>query len=171
MRAPDERIARKLSHMIIAFIFGIITGATIFLIMNGQSMEDLLLYNRVLESNMKSINQDLILSKMKEEELSYRNKQRLTIKNIEVEIIKTKSSGPDQFTETEIIDRLKDDLKFLLTMPLDSVAETTAAIEHLINGRKYEINQQEFGLELETLVIYTTIKCNCLLYTSPSPRD
>jgi hypothetical protein len=150
----------KLGRFIGSFIIGMIVGAAIFLVMYGHSYQDLLLENRKLESNMEELHIQLESAMMKEEELNWRKQQKILVKKIEIEVVKKKEGNIDDFVETEIIDRLRGDLKFLIGMPLENISEahTHTAIIHLISGRKYEINQQEFGLKLESLVIYSTLK-------------
>lgn len=133
--------------------------------MNGQIMENLLLENRQLDITNTKLNEDIAGLIEDKSELSKQYQQKLVIKKIEIEIISEDGETTEGFTETEISERLRKDLKFLINMPLESVAETSDTIRHLINGRKYDINQQQqYSLELETLIIFTTLKLKVSVY-------
>jgi hypothetical protein len=153
---PSSSIFQKVAQIFIYFILGTLVGALIFLFMYGLSMDRLLLKNRELESTVQELTLELNSSKTKEEEL--KSKQKLVIKKIEIEIVDTKDSQTDGFTESDLRDLLRHDLKFLIGMPLTKVADTSNTLRHLVNGRTYEINQQRIGIELEALIIYTTLK-------------
>lgn len=133
--------------------------------MNGQIMENLLLENRQLDITNTKLNEDIAGLIEDKSELSKQYQQKLVIKKIDIEIISEDGETTEGFTETEISERLRKDLKFLINMPLESVAETSDTIRHLINGRKYDINQQQqYSLELETLIIFTTLKLKVSVY-------
>lgn len=128
-------------------------------------MENLLLENRQLDITNTKLNEDIAGLIEDKSELSKQYQQKLVIKKIEIEIISEDGETTEGFTETEISERLRKDLKFLINMPLESVAETSDTIRHLINGRKYDINQQQqYSLELETLIIFTTLKLKVSVY-------
>lgn len=126
--------------------------------MNDQTMEKLLLENRQLEITNTKLNEEITGLTEEKSELSKRYQQKLVIKKIEIEIVREDGEPTEGFTEINISERLRKDLKFLINMPLESVADTSDTIRHLVNGRKYDINQQQYGLELETLIIFTTLK-------------
>lgn len=165
MRVPTPSFVKKLLRLIVVFVIGMIIGSIIFLYMNGQIMENLLLENRQLDITNTKLNEDIAGLIEDKSELSKQYQQKLVIKKIEIEIISEDGETTEGFTETEISERLRKDLKFLINMPLESVAETSDTIRHLINGRKYDINQQQqYSLELETLIIFTTLKLKVSVY-------
>lgn len=165
MRVPTPSFIQKLLRLIVVFVIGMIIGSIIFLYMNGQIMENLLLENRQLDITNTKLNEDIAGLIEDKSELSKQYQQKLVIKKIEIEIISEDGETTEGFTETEISERLRKDLKFLINMPLESVAETSDTIRHLINGRKYNINQQQqYSLELETLIIFTTLKLKVSVY-------
>lgn len=165
MRVPTPSFIQKLLRLIVVFVIGMIIGSIIFLYMNGQIMENLLLENRQLDITNTKLNEDIAGLIEEKSELSKQYQQKLVIKKIEIEIISEDGETTEGFTETEISERLRKDLKFLINMPLESVAETSDTIRHLINGRKYDINQQQqYSLELETLIIFTTLKLKVSVY-------
>lgn len=165
MRVPTPSFVKKLLRLIVVFVIGMIIGSIIFLYMNGQIMENLLLENRQLDITNTKLNEDIAGLIEDKSELSKQYQQKLVIKKIDIEIISEDGETTEGFTETEISERLRKDLKFLINMPLESVAETSDTIRHLINGRKYDINQQQqYSLELETLIIFTTLKLKVSVY-------
>lgn len=165
MRVPTPSFIQKLLRLIVVFVIGMIIGSIIFLYMNGQIMENLLLENRQLDITNTKLNEDIAGLIEDKSELSKQYQQKLVIKKIDIEIISEDGETTEGFTETEISERLRKDLKFLINMPLESVAETSDTIRHLINGRKYDINQQQqYSLELETLIIFTTLKLKVSVY-------
>lgn len=165
MRVPTPSFIQKLLRLIVVFVIGMIIGSIIFLYMNGQIMENLLLENRQLDITNTKLNEDIAGLIEDKSELSKQYQQKLVIKKIDIEIISEDGETTKGFTETEISERLRKDLKFLINMPLESVAETSDTIRHLINGRKYDINQQQqYSLELETLIIFTTLKLKVSVY-------
>lgn len=157
MRIPTPTLVNKLLRIIVAFVLGVIIGFIIYLYLNGQMIEDLLLENRQLGITNTKLKEDIESLQNDKNELSKKNQQQPIIKQIEVQIMTKEDEGSEGFTETEVRERLRKDLKFLVNQPLDSVGDTAETIRQLINGRKYDINQQQFGLNLETLIIHTTL--------------
>jgi hypothetical protein len=157
LRIPSPALVEKLLRVIVSFVFGIIIGFIIYLYLNGQMIEKLYLENRQLGITNTKLAEDIESLQDDKNELSKRNQQKPIIKQIEIEIISKTDEASEGFTETEINERLRKDLKFLVNQPLDSVADTAETIRQLVNGRKYDINQQQFGLNLETLIIHTTL--------------
>ncbi len=155
MRVPDIHTVQRVSFMMVSFIFGIICGALIFLIMYGHSMDDLIYENRELQSKVIELDNQLESSISEREKLSQQSQQKLVIKQIEIEILHKEGESPDRFLESEVRQLLREDIKFLISMPIESVAETSETLVHLVNGRSYEINKQKVGLKLETLVLYS----------------
>ncbi|WP_025028382.1 LapA family protein [Caldalkalibacillus mannanilyticus] len=155
MRVPSAHIFRLLTQIVASFILGMLLGAIIFLFMYGQLMDQSLIDNRKLKSEITELEQELDSIKSKEAEI--KNQQKLIVQKINIQIVTSKEKQPNEFIETEITDRMRNDLKFLIGMPLESVADTAETIVHLVNGRKYTIEQQEFSLELDMLVLYTTM--------------
>jgi hypothetical protein len=157
VRIPSAFLIQKLLRIIVAFVFGMLAGSIIFLYMYDQMMDKVLLENTQLGITNKTLTEDIEDLENDKNELSKKTQQKPIIKKIEIDIVKEKESDTSGFTETEVRERLRNDLKFLITLPLESVAETSETIIHLVNGRKYDINQQQYGLKLETLIIYTTL--------------
>lgn len=156
MRVPSAHIFYKFTQHVAFFIIGMLFGALIFLFMYGKIIDQKDIVNRKMQSELTELKQELDTLKGKEEE--YKNSRKLIINKISIEVIKDEKKPLSEITESEIIDRLRHDLKFLIGMPLESVADTSTALHHFINGRKYTLDQQEISLELSTLVIYTNMQ-------------
>lgn len=154
MRVPQAPLVQKLSRFIVIFIIGMLVGSLIFLYMHGKMMDKLLSENLQLSYDNNNLSEE---NEKLEEEISKRTKQKLVIKKMDIKTVKDGQEKTEGFTELEVLDRLRQDLKFLIDLPLESVAETAESILQLINGKKYMINQQEVGLHVEALVIYTTL--------------
>lgn len=157
MRIPSPTLAKFYLRFIVSFILGMIVGSVIFLFIHGQTMEELLLENRQLHSTNKILSEDLEAEKKTSEELTKKSQQVLLVKSINISVQPNSRNSIDGFTETEVIDLLREDLKFLIALPLESIAETHDTIVQLVNSKKYTIRDKEVGVRLETLIIHTTL--------------
>lgn len=167
MRLPSPSLAKFYLRFIVSFILGMIVGSIIFLFIHGQSMEELLLENRQLHSTNNILSEDLEAEKKTSEELTKRTQQTLLVKSIDISVLQNKENSMDGFMETEVIDLLREDLKFLIGLPLESIAETHDTIVQLVNSKKYVIRDKEVALQLETLIIHTTLSLD-IRVESPS---
>lgn len=154
MRIPSPSLFHELGRYLVIFILGMLIGALIFLYMYGQMMDKLLTENRQLTITNNKLTED---NQKLEEELTKRSNQRLVIKKIDIKIVDEGLEKKESFTELEVLERLHRDLKFLIDLPLDSVADTADSILQLVNGKQYLINQQVVRPQVEALVIYTTL--------------
>lgn len=160
MRIPHPSMVKKSAQMLACFFLGGIIGSIIVLYMYGLVMNKLVVENRQLSLNYINLQEDFEnLEKSMDELTKYQ--QSMKIKKIEIKIIENvvdkEKIHAYSLVETEVIDLLRKDLKFLINLEMDSVAETSDAIKQVINGRTYEIQQQKIAVKLETLVIYSTI--------------
>lgn len=154
MRVPPPSLLASLHRFIAVFMLGMLAGSIIFLYMHGQMMDKLLSQNRQLSIHNLKLSEE---NQKLEKEISKKINQKLLIKAINIKIVRDGEEMENSFTELEVLDRLHKELKFLIDLPLDSVAETADSIVHLVNGKRYVINQQEVSLHVEALVIYTTL--------------
>lgn len=154
MRIPPPSLFHKLGRYLTIFILGILVGSLIFLYMHGKMMDKLLTENRQLTITNNKLTED---NQKLEEELTRRSNQRLLIKKIDIKIMAEGVEKRENLTELEVLERLHRDLKFLIDLPLDSVAETADSILQLVNGKQYVINQQVVRPQVEALIIYTTL--------------
>jgi cell division protein FtsL len=155
MRVPDPLLMKKISRYLATFFLGVITGGIVIFYMYGHLMDEILLENKQLHLTNKKLEEEYEQLEKDRDELSQQNREIL-IKKIEIQIVKEDDYDIDGFTEAEVLDRLRRDMRFLLQLPIESVAETSEIIRQLVNGRKYEIQQQQIGIKLETLVLHST---------------
>lgn len=155
MRVPHPLYIKKIARYLAVFFFGSIVGGALILYMYGQIMNEILLENKQLHLMNKKLEEEYEQLEKDRDELSQRNEE-MVIKRVEIEIVNPNGDEIDGFTEAEILERARKDLRFLLQLPVKSVAETSEIIRQLVNGRKYEIQQQQYSVKLETLVLHST---------------
>lgn len=159
------RLIMSMTRTIVSLLLGCILGSIIVLYMYGQLSEQMISENHELKSQISNLKHKIKVLEQDKDKLSNRTK-KLVIKNIEIEI--TNNSEIKDFLKVEIKNRLQEDLKFLITLPLESVAETAEAIQRLINGRMYNIQEQKYTLELESIIIYSTLKVKVIVKKAKS---
>lgn len=160
MRVPNSSAIKKNAQMLTCFVLGGIVGAIVVLYMYGHLMNEIVLENRQLSINYTNLQEDFATLEKNIDELT-KYQQNMTIKKIEVKILENGAEKEKihaySLVEAEVIDRLRRDLKFLINLPMQSVAETADAVKQVINSRNYEIQQQKIGVKLDTLVISSSI--------------
>ncbi|GAA0354457.1 hypothetical protein [Bacillus horti] len=163
MKVPTLSTIKKMAQMLASFIIGGIVGAIVIFYMYGHLMNEIVLENRQLNINYINLQDDFTRIEQNMNEMT-ENQLRMTIKKVDVHIEADEKTKEDihsyNLVETEVIDRLRRELKFLINLPMQSVAETSDAIKQLINGRRYDIQQQQIGIKLNFLVIYSTVSVN-----------
>ncbi|WP_202080768.1 hypothetical protein [Caldalkalibacillus salinus] len=158
MRVPSPALIDKLTRYIATFVLGAVIGAIIILYIHGSTLNDVMKQNRQLTLDNIKLMDDIETLEEDKSELSRQRQQKIAIRRIDVQIVQQPDEDPiDELVEKEMAEHLRRDLKFLIQLPLESVAETSEAIHHLVNESKYDIQQQRYGLQLKTLVVYSTL--------------
>lgn len=163
LKAPQTVYIKKYSRYIVVFIFGMIAGSLIFLYMYGQTMDRILLENRHLISTNKKLTDEITAQEEDFDALHEQNEQKMVVQKIDI-LVLVDEQELDGFIQAEVIDQLREDLKALINMPVESFSETHTAVQRLIDGKTYRVNQEEFEVRLHSMVIYTTITFHISLH-------
>jgi hypothetical protein len=150
VRVPSGRYWHRHIRFIIVFIFGMIVGASIFLMLLGDQLDMLHLKILNLEKeNVRYVEENTFL---KESEKNMIQKQKRVVKEIELHV-----TAPNGFIKAEIEKKMARDLVFLKGRPVEYVADFHAGLAMMVSDRKYTIENQKYVLRLKTLVIAPTL--------------
>lgn len=149
VRVPSARLFGRYIRFIILFLFGVLIGMGVFLLLLGSELDILQLKMRKLE------NQNLLyverITELEEAERNMIQKQKNVVKDIVVHLL-----APDEFAKAELEKRLTADLFFLKGKPLDYVAGFHEGIIRMIAERTYTIETRIYKVQITALVISPT---------------
>lgn len=158
MKLPHSSQLQKWGGHLAFLIFGFMVGALIFLYTHGHMLDKILLENRRLALEVTKLQDEVAYLEKQADDLHRRNQQELTVEQIEIIIVN--EDEIDGFAATDIIEQLRDDLKYLIqeNYSVQAVGETAETHARLINGRtiRFEDNS-EYRIRLLFMTIYTTI--------------
>ncbi len=163
MRVPQAHLFQRYARYIVFFILGMVTGAVIFVYIYGETMDRILWENRHLISKNNALQDEIEALEEDNDALNKQNQQTPVVKRIQIDIEKN-PDDTDEFIDTEVADLLREDIKFLINMPLESIAETADALYNLIDDKTYEIEQQEIDVEVHSIIIYSTLTIKVSLH-------
>ena len=149
MRVPSARLFSRYIRFIILFLFGVLMGMGVFLLLLGNELDTLQLKMRKLE------NQNLLyaerITELEEAERNMIQKQKNVVKDIVVHL-----TAPNEFVKAELEKRLAADLFFLKGKPLDYIAGFHEGIIRMIAGRTYTVEARMYKVQINTLVVTST---------------
>ncbi|WP_047153128.1 hypothetical protein [Aneurinibacillus tyrosinisolvens] len=146
MRVPSSRYWYRHIRFIIVFIFGMIIGASVFLVLLGGQLDMLHLKIRKLESeNVHYVEENILLKDLEKKMVQ---KQKTVVKEIKLHI-----TAPNGFIEAEIEKKMARDLIFLKGRPVEYVADFHAGLIMIITDRKYKIENQTYVVRPKILII------------------
>jgi hypothetical protein len=156
VRTPYAFQFRRFSAYVSYFVLGVIVGALIFLYMQGQTMDRIMLENHYLISTNNKLTEELETLQEDINEMDQEQQEQLVVKTIEVDVVDP-DNETDGFVKTEVADQLRDDVKSLINRPLEDLAATSTAVQNLIHNREYEVDDQKIVVRFHSMVIYTTL--------------
>lgn len=146
MRIPSGRYLHRYMHVLMVFIFGIIVGMSIFLLLLGGQLDELHFKIRNLEDQNVRYAEEII--DLKNTEKNMIQKQKATVREIKIHL-----TAPTPFIATELNQRIMHDLIFLKGRPLEQVATFHEGIILMLSGRKYRVENSVYTAQLKTLII------------------
>lgn len=137
-----------------------IAGALIQLLFTGKELDRLHLLADSLRHENESLHEDI--KKYEEERDKARHSSQLVVEDIEVHIVDPK---PDQFTETELIRLIKQDVKYLEGKKLETINDLHLSVQRQFENRTYRVKDNLVETELKTMTIYRT--AHFYIYAKP----
>ncbi|WP_027414794.1 hypothetical protein [Aneurinibacillus terranovensis] len=151
MRVPSGRYLRRYMRFLMVFIFGMITGMSVFLLLLGGQLDALHLKIRELEKhNVLYVEQ---IATLKKNEKNMILKQKRMVKEIKVHI-----TTSNRFVAAELEKQISRDLVFLKGKPLEYVEGFHEALSLMLAERKYHAEQVVYTASLKTLIISPTLQ-------------
>ncbi|GGK11409.1 hypothetical protein GCM10010965_00360 [Caldalkalibacillus thermarum] len=158
MKPPHPAQTRTWGRLLVSFILGMVMGALIFHYQHAHMLDKILFENRRLALELTDLRDEVAYLEKKAEDLNKQNQEEISVKKIEIVIVNEEEI--DGFTATDIIERLREELKYLIKegYSVQSVAETAETHARLIDGKtiKFETND-EYEVKLHSMIIHTTI--------------
>ncbi|MDQ0337865.1 hypothetical protein J2S00_000648 [Caldalkalibacillus uzonensis] len=158
MKPPHPAQTRNWGRLLVSFILGMLLGALIFHYLHAHTLDKILFENRRLVLEITDLRDEVDYLEKKAEDLNKLNQEEITVKKVEIVIVNEEEI--DGFTATDIIERLREELKYLVKedYSVQSVAETAETHARLIDGKtiKFE-NNDEYEVKLHSMIIHTTI--------------
>ncbi|MBB6452096.1 2',3'-cyclic-nucleotide 2'-phosphodiesterase (5'-nucleotidase family) [Salirhabdus euzebyi] len=155
MHIPPYYKRRGFQYFFVGIIVGFIISYLVFIYINGELTEKWIEENIQLHSKVESLeNTNRILSEDKEE-LNEKNKQKLTIQDIQVQLTNAKQLRLDRFIEHELISKIKEELSSLTGNSIESVMENKSLIYTSVENKTFKIDDFAYEAEIRELIIST----------------
>jgi hypothetical protein len=155
MRVPSlDRFARWTQSFALV-ICGMIIGAAVFMSITHRHLEDQIMRNRSLESEIQKLLENNESLKF------YKNKQTI-IKSVEVGVIENtaEETSLEPVIVSEIKERVEEDLKDLKGRPISYIDQDPQSIKNIYGERLApDIHGKDYMIRIHTiLVIYGELK-------------
>lgn len=83
--------------------------------------------------------------------------EKLTVQEIEVEVVQNKNHKLDLFVVNQIIEQVKKDLNMVKAKNLETVYETRELLKRAIENRPHRINNKQYKLKVVETFVWTTL--------------
>ena len=158
MRVPSLHKQKRLQILLAGAAIGFCISWLLFLYMFGATQER---QAALLEKQKKTIEELKVQLEIWQEEykeLNKKNLHKLTVQEIEIDIINYKKYGIDDaqsiFTAKE---QIKKDLSVLYAKDLETVYSHKELIRQTIENKTLKINKRNYSLHVKEWYFYTTI--------------
>ncbi len=149
----DKAEVKRFAWMryVAVFMIGLVIGSSVFLIVYGQRMEQLMLFNR----NMRLLNERLNdeLDNLKRSQKVAKKRQDMVVEEIKVTIVDPIDPKMNEFTSAEVIRRLEVDLAQIKGKKVEQVGEFQSLIHEMLRRREYVIERKIAEARVKTVVI------------------
>lgn len=134
-----------IAHRTIATgVISALLGASFMLAYQGKDLNDLYIQSKKWHDEIDDLQNENLLLSLK---LQQPNHQSI-IESIRVDVI-----APDQLTQIEVVQIVKEKLAFLKNRPLSSLVENPDIPYELLEGLPISIDKQSLILHVDTVVI------------------
>lgn len=140
-----------------AFVGGIVAYC-IVIFMYGSMYEKLL--NKTYElqaqvTELKNQNEALLQDK---EDIDEKNKERLTINNIETHITNADELKLDRLSISQLDEMIKREINYIIGKDIDSISESEQLLQSTIENKQFSVDDLTYYFEVEKLIISKTVK-------------
>ncbi|HEX7064939.1 MAG TPA: sporulation membrane protein YtrI [Bacillales bacterium] len=158
MRIPQHYHAPGWQRFIVGFLLGAVVGWVFFIILYGQAQEDQInLINKQKDkiAELKD-EKDIWLEDVKEENAKLEKK--LTVQDIQIKFVNKKESELGDTAISNLNREIEKQLSPLLTKDLETVGGNSEILIQSIENKIFEIEDNRYRVEVQTLVITSIIK-------------
>lgn len=157
MHFPPFYKKQNLQYFIIGFILGGFLGYGVFLYMYGELTERWIEENLNLHSQINDLEKKLEVESENKEELSKKNQQKLTVQEIEIELLNADQLRLDRLSVRLLTDAIKDEASDVLGKEIQSVSNNRSLLKRSIENKTYKIDSFAYGVKIEHLTISQTV--------------
>ncbi|MCL6599099.1 MAG: hypothetical protein K6T81_10205 [Alicyclobacillus macrosporangiidus] len=132
---------RRLTAAVVA---GALLGASLMLVYQGREINQLRVQYNSCTTEKETLEDQVRLLSAK---LQHPNPEPV------IESIQVDAKAPDGLTQLEVVDFVKKQLAFLVDRPLSTLDHNPDLPYRLLDGRTVAIDQQEFTIRVNTVVV------------------
>lgn len=125
---------------------GIYVGVFIYLYYYGNQIDELIVKNNQLEAELKVCQDEKLILEKENKKRSYQ-----LIRSVKFNF----TDELDSFDETELLKILVDETHFLIGKKVDDVGKSPEFIYHLLNGKKFNVEDKYFEIRVKIIYIQT----------------
>lgn len=155
------KVPSSLSNRWKLFLGGAAVGGIlswiIFLYIYGVFQEEQTKTLETQEAQIEKLTEDLRILTEDQKKENEKNKQLLTIQEIEIEIVNHEKYNVDTLTTETLKTSIRDDLRHLLTQDIQSVANNKELLKKVIENKVYKYYDRVYRFEIETVSFDTTL--------------
>ncbi|MFK2824650.1 sporulation protein [Bacillus sp. B190/17] len=158
MRVPSLYNKPKVRWLLSGAAIGFCISWLLFLYMFGAMQERQAVLLEKQKNHMNNLKVQLSIWQEEYQELNKKNLHKLTVQDIEVDIMNYKKYGIDDaqsiFSAKE---QIKEDLSVLYAKDLETVYSHKELIRQTIENKTLKINKRNYSLHVKEWYFYTTI--------------
>ncbi|HEU5138627.1 MAG TPA: sporulation membrane protein YtrI [Bacillales bacterium] len=158
MRIPQHYHSPGWQRFIVGFLLGAVIGWVFFITLYGQAQEDQInLINKQKDKIAELQDEkDIWLDDVKEE--NEKLEKKLTVQDIQVKFVNKKESELGDTALSTLNRDVEKQLSSLLTKDLETVGGNSEILIQSIENKTFEIEDNKYHLEVQTLIITSVIK-------------
>src|SRR5690625_162780 len=144
------------------FLFGVFIGGIIayciLIFMYGSMYEELVKESYDLQAEVTELKQQNDAFLQDNKDINEKNKERLTVNQIEVEISNADEFKLDRLSISQLNEMIKNEINHIIGQDIDVVSDSEQLLQSTIENKQFSVDELTYYFEIEKLTISKTVK-------------
>jgi hypothetical protein len=158
MHIPPYYKRKGFQYFFVGIILGSIISYLFFLYINGELTERWIEQNVELRNDITNLENQINGLLQDKEDLNKENKEKLTVQEIQVEIVNSEKLKLDRFIVHDLTSQMSNELSPIIGKSIQSLSENKSLIKSTIENKSFKAGEFSYQPTITLLVIATKLQ-------------
>ncbi|WP_047985081.1 sporulation membrane protein YtrI [Ornithinibacillus californiensis] len=158
MHVPQYHKKPGWQRFLVGIFFGALISYWVVLFMYGDMYESLLKEYSKVENKLHDAEKRISVLEEDNEDLNKKSNQKITIEEIDLEILNAKDLKIDILLQDQLERLVKEELEDIIGIDIQTIAASDSLIVSSIENKNFKVDDFTYSFEIKRLVIATTVK-------------